>query len=241
MCTVETLENVAQISGLAFCYFVFRLAELWNRLPLLLSCLFFFTFFFYFSILNYKWNWAKQAIFMLPHLVCVLTLFVCWQHFMRFLSLSYVIVFDNVFSVVLCYQGVLQWLIWVLHVPFALFLSAHHYLLLFSLKRWWRWRVVQCQLSVRVWGLECLNDGEMAQWLRAGLLLPLQLTWVDSEHSHCSSQQPVTPVRESKTFWSPRTSGTCTKHRHTLEQSTHTAKKKKKKNNLFKTFNQYWF
>lgn len=49
-------------------------------------------------------------------------------------------------------------------------------------------------------GLECLNDGETAQWLRAGLLLPLQLTWVDSEHSHCSSQQPVTPVRGSKTF-----------------------------------------
>lgn len=120
--TVQTLENMAQISGLAFCYFVFRLAELWNRLPLLLSCLFFSLSFFYFSILNYKWNWAKQAIFMLPHLVCVLTLFVCWQHFMRFLSLSYVIVFDNVFSVVLCYQGVLRWLIWVFYVLLPSFL-----------------------------------------------------------------------------------------------------------------------
>lgn len=134
-----------------------------------------------------------------PHLVCVLTLFVLTE-LRRFLSLSY-IMFLITCSVLHLLPGsapvAIQGLCSFCPPSQCSSLPANYLLdtlLLFPGEVVTLESCAVSVVSVGFWDQKCLNGEEMAQWLRAGLLLVLQLTWVDSRHSRCSSQLPVTPV-----------------------------------------------
>lgn len=171
---------------------------------------------------------------------------VCWHYLCvdRTSEVSHFIlhnVFDNVLSVALCYQGVLQWPSRVF-VPFALLLSAHWYLLITCLTLCysfpWRGcglgelRNVSCQC--RVLGLEMFkwwrNGSVVKSWTLAGpaadlgwfSTLTLQLT------TACNSSQDLRPFDLQG-------------HQAHVRNTDIHSSKHLKENNLFKTFNQYWF